>query len=216
MKLQVNETAVKVALVAFNFVFSILSVALIALGVVYVDDLVLPKKYIGLDFFELPTLLIVLGSLSFVASLAGCYCARTDSQRLTKFFIIFLSVLLALQLTISLISFLNMGNATSSKIGAIMRNQLQSEDEVEKESFHNIESHYACCGIDSPNDYVDADFETGKCCSNKVGVCTTEHIQNSTSLSQKPGCAITVANVIRRIALEIGCYSTNYLLINVY
>ncbi|KRT84644.1 Tetraspannin, partial [Oryctes borbonicus] len=132
MKLQVNETAVRVALVAFNFIFSILSVALIALGVVYVDDLELPKKYIGLDFFELPTLLIVLGSLSFVASLAGCYCARTDSQRLTKFFIIFLSVLLALELTISLISFFNMSSVSNSKVRAAMRDELESDDSSEK------------------------------------------------------------------------------------
>lgn len=61
--------------------------------------------------------------------------------------------------------------------------------------------------MDGPEDYVDADFEPGTCCKNEEGVCTNEYI-NSTNAARKSGCAVVIADVIRRIALEIGCYST--------
>jgi hypothetical protein len=96
MKFAANENVLRVALIVFSILFGvsswrrtrlrsthflqILSVSLIALGVVYVDELWWPRRYVGLDFIQLPTLLIVLGSLSLAMAVAGCLCAKTYSR----------------------------------------------------------------------------------------------------------------------------------------
>jgi hypothetical protein len=102
----------------------ILSVSLIALGVVYVDELWWPRRYVGLDFIQLPTLLIVLGSLSLAMAVAGCLCAKTYSRvvlllvstqlknadrrlNLLLQFAGVLLVILCLELSIAVIAFIN-------------------------------------------------------------------------------------------------------------
>ncbi|XP_071050752.1 tetraspanin-5-like [Onthophagus taurus] len=208
MKLQINENVVKFALLGFNFIFSILSVALIALGIVYGDELGLLKRYVGLEFLELPTLLIVLGCLSFAASLLGCYCARNNNQKLLKFFIVFIALLLALELTISLISFFNMDESLESNARNIMKVQLLSHVPSDKNEFHQVESYWKCCGIDSGQDYIAINTSAG-CCDEIPYQCSLEVPSNVTNLI-KPGCLEIVVENIYQIALEIGCYSASF------
>lgn len=58
-----------------------LSVALVALGVVYLNDTWWPKRYVGTAFVHMPIFLIILGCLSFIASLVGCYVTRIKNRR---------------------------------------------------------------------------------------------------------------------------------------
>ena len=62
--------------------FQILSLGLIALAVVYMDDFALSKQYAGLQFIEASTLLIVVGALSFIASLGGCFCYKNRNPKI--------------------------------------------------------------------------------------------------------------------------------------
>lgn len=58
-----------------------LSIALVALGIVYLNDSWWPKEYVAPAFVHLPKLLIILGCLSFLASFAGCYISRTNNMK---------------------------------------------------------------------------------------------------------------------------------------
>lgn len=57
-----------------------MSISLIVLGIVYINELEWPRHYIGIDFVELPTLIIILGSLSFLLAIVGCLCAKSYNK----------------------------------------------------------------------------------------------------------------------------------------
>lgn len=58
-----------------------LSMALVALGIVYLNDKWWPKEYVSPAFDYIPKLLILLGCLSFIASFVGCYISRRNNKR---------------------------------------------------------------------------------------------------------------------------------------
>jgi hypothetical protein len=138
----------------------ILSVSLIALGVVYVDELWWPRRYVGLDFIQLPTLLIVLGSLSLAMAVAGCLCAKTYSRvvlllvstqlknadrRLNSLlqFAGVLLVILCLELSIAVIAFINFDEHEGghTKTHRLMLQQYNSAAPENKLLFQEVEEH---------------------------------------------------------------------------
>lgn len=58
-----------------------LSIALVALGIVYLNETFWPKQHVGPEFAHMPKMLITLGILSLFASVMGCYISRTDNKR---------------------------------------------------------------------------------------------------------------------------------------
>lgn len=58
-----------------------LGIALIALGIVYTDDLWWLHNYIAIDFVHLSTLIIILGCLSFALSVIGCFCVKSENLK---------------------------------------------------------------------------------------------------------------------------------------
>jgi hypothetical protein len=138
----------------------ILSVSLIALGVVYVDELWWPRRYVGLDFIQLPTLLIVLGSLSLAMAVAGCLCAKTYSRvvlllvstqlknadrrlNLLLQFAGVLLVILCLELSIAVIAFINFDEHEGghTKTHRLMLQQYNSAAPENKLLFQEVEEH---------------------------------------------------------------------------
>ncbi|XP_019866393.1 uncharacterized protein LOC109595484 [Aethina tumida] len=123
MKFKPNESVLRVALIIFCVIFGVLSISLISLGVVYMDDLWWPRRYVGLDFLALPTLVIILGSISFLMSIIGCWYAKTYNRKFFIGFICVLVVILCLELTISIISFDNMTGSKEKHIRKIMEEE---------------------------------------------------------------------------------------------
>ncbi|CAH1378586.1 hypothetical protein MTP99_002411 [Tenebrio molitor] len=143
MKFAANENVLRVALIVFSILFGILSVSLIALGVVYVDELWWPRRYVGLDFIQLPTLLIVLGSLSLAMAVAGCLCAKTYSRVVLLLFAGVLLVILCLELSIAVIAFINFDEHEGghTKTHRLMLQQYNSAAPENKLLFQEVEEH---------------------------------------------------------------------------
>ncbi|KAJ3644265.1 hypothetical protein Zmor_026931 [Zophobas morio] len=143
MKFTPNENILRVALLVFSILFGILSVSLIALGVVYIDELWWPRRYVGLDFIELPTLLIVLGSLSLAMALAGCVCAKTYSRTLLLTFAVVLFIILCFELSIAVIAFINFDEheGAHTKTHRKMFQQYNSVSDETKLFFQELEDH---------------------------------------------------------------------------
>lgn len=135
-----NEGVVRILLVAFNFVFSILSIALIALGVVYIDGVWWPNDFASLNFIQLPILLIILGSLSFLVSLAGCYCSRSNNKTHLMIFVGCLVILLALELTVAFIAFTNLNENVENNTKAIVEHEYHNTSYGHRNKFHKLES----------------------------------------------------------------------------
>lgn len=69
-----------------------LGIALIALGIVYTDDLWWLHNYIAIDFVHLSTMIIILGCLTFGLSVIGCCCVKSEKM---KFFHVVRLILLS-------------------------------------------------------------------------------------------------------------------------
>ncbi|KAK4876367.1 hypothetical protein RN001_012789 [Aquatica leii] len=210
MKNLFGENCLRVALVAFNFIFAILSVALIALSVIYSDKLSSVKLYVDELFINFPTLVLVLGILSFILSMFGCFCARSTNRR---FFIVFLAVLfciLALELTVTVIAFSNIDSEVIETTSSIMIEQVTALNLTQEENFHQIEELFQCCGINNASDYVQHNWlNTSFCCG--VKNCQDEIQNNNESVIwNRSGCAFTVGNSIYQVSLEGAIIGTVY------
>ncbi|KAF2881758.1 hypothetical protein ILUMI_24400, partial [Ignelater luminosus] len=139
MKTVINENVLRVALLAFNFIFLILSISLIALAIAYTQQLSAIKWYIGSDFISFPAVLLFLGSLSFIMSVAGCYSVKSKNR---FFFIMFIATfvcLLILELTVAIIGFININTNVQEDVKSIMTSQITFKDTVDKANFHQVE-----------------------------------------------------------------------------
>ncbi|XP_023029848.1 leukocyte surface antigen CD53 isoform X2 [Leptinotarsa decemlineata] len=144
MKFEPNENVLRVTLFVFSICFGILSVSLIALGVVHMGELRWPRPYIGLELLELPTLVIILGSISLVLAFVGCICTKSYNRTLYFIFGLVLCVVLCLELIIAIIAFRNNGEPRRSRTQLLMEEHLKlngSEyyfSEVEEHVIHII------------------------------------------------------------------------------
>ncbi|EFA09394.1 hypothetical protein TcasGA2_TC004312 [Tribolium castaneum] len=128
MKFKPNGHILRIALTIFSVLFGILSITLITMGAIYFDELWWPRRYIGLDFVELPTLLIILGSLCLAMAVAGCIFAKTDNKTILLTFAGVLLTILCIVLAIGIISFINIEKHES---GHSKRHRLISGDKRE-------------------------------------------------------------------------------------
>ncbi|CAG9822019.1 unnamed protein product [Phaedon cochleariae] len=120
MKFAPNENVLRVALLVFSICFGILSISLTALGVAYTHELKWPKPYIGLDFMELPTWVIILGVVSLVLSFVGCFCAKCYNRTIYFLFGVFLCLVLCLEMTIAIVAFQNKSESKRLKTQTLM------------------------------------------------------------------------------------------------
>ncbi|KAF5307948.1 hypothetical protein FQR65_LT06515 [Abscondita terminalis] len=178
-----GENCLRVALIAFNFVFAILSIALIALSIIYTDKLSLVKLYVDGLFINFPILLLVLG----------------------VFFVVLICVL-ALEMTVAVVAFLSVDSEIVETTKLIMIDQVTSPTTTE-ESFHEIEELFQCCGINNASDYIKHSLEKTVCCG--VENCVEELLSNNKSkLWRLPGCAYTVGTDIHQMHVEAALIGT--------
>ncbi|KAK5644700.1 hypothetical protein RI129_006000 [Pyrocoelia pectoralis] len=205
-----GENCLRVLLTAFNFIFAILSLALIALAILYEEKLLSVTLYIEDIFITFPTLLLILGSLSFVFSILGCYCTRTAHKGIFMVFLIALSCLLALELSISVIAFLNINSELANNTKSLMEGQVTSTSANDIAKFHKIEELFQCCGITDPEDYLDNSWPSLNfvyCCG--IRNCRDELENNYYSqIWHKYGCADVVAVHIKKIIGQIAAIGT--------
>ncbi|XP_044272136.1 leukocyte surface antigen CD53-like [Tribolium madens] len=125
MKFKPNDNILRIALTAFSVLFGILSISLITLGAIYIDELWWPRRFVGLEFIEFPILLIILGSLSLIMAVVGCICAKTDNKTFLLTFAGVLSTILCIVLAVGIIGFVNLDK---HERGHSKRNRLLEQD----------------------------------------------------------------------------------------
>ncbi|XP_046859951.1 CD63 antigen-like [Xenia sp. Carnegie-2017] len=175
---------VKVAqtlLVAFNFVFVLIGIGSITVGIVihfkYNDYENLLSKDIG----AVPILLISIGGVIFLVSFFGCCGAWRKSVVMLTIYIFLLSLLLLLEIA-GVISAYFFKSKLRKYVETGMKDAIkQYNDTKYQKAINKVQQKFDCCGATNSSDYINQKIPSS-CCKTPMNV-------NGTCEFQSKGCA---------------------------
>ncbi|XP_037503916.1 23 kDa integral membrane protein [Rhipicephalus sanguineus] len=163
---------VKYLLFAFNAIFVLCGIALIAVGAVVLTALS-PQKPFYEGYLGAPVAIVVLGVFVFVLAFLGCCGAIRENYHMIMAFSVLLTIILICELGAAIAAY-----AYRSKIESAIR----SEATKSIERYHNdtdverlwddIQSSLHCCGANSTADY--GEKLPSSCCPDKPDDCTAQ------------------------------------------
>ncbi|KAF5278429.1 hypothetical protein FQA39_LY05918 [Lamprigera yunnana] len=125
-------------------------------------------------------------------------------------FSLVLFVVLALELSISVIAFLNINQDVENNTKRLMVEQITSSNDTDKDNFHKIEQLFQCCGINNASDYVEnvwptiADFY----CCGMLNCMEELQNNNESDIWFQPGCSNKVGKDIKQVVIETATVGT--------
>nr|AAL75584.1 tetraspanin-like protein [Dermacentor variabilis] len=161
---------VKYLLFAFNAIFVLCGIALIAVGALVLTALS-PQKPFYEGYLGAPVAIVVLGVFVFVLAFLGCCGAIRENYHMIVAFSVLLTIILICELGAAIAAY-----AYRSKI----EHAIRTEATKSIEQYHNdtdvqhlwddIQSSLHCCGANSTADYGDKLPQS--CCPDKPEDCT--------------------------------------------
>ncbi|GJQ75621.1 hypothetical protein Trydic_g17700 [Trypoxylus dichotomus] len=145
----------------FNFVFAILGIAVIILGVLLqleVINYILPASVSHEPSEFLPIVIIVIGGTIVVVSLFGCFSVGKGGVRLLTTYIIILVILFALQICLGFyVMFttnceVGLQNTIDGEFGQMINNYANNTEVQERVDLLQQKLH--CCGIHNASDWT--------------------------------------------------------------
>uniref|UniRef100_G3MMI9 Tetraspanin n=2 Tax=Amblyomma TaxID=6942 RepID=G3MMI9_AMBMU len=162
---------VKYLLFAFNAIFVLCGIALIAVGGVVLSALN-PQKPFYEGYLGAPVAIVVLGVFVFVLAFLGCCGAIRENYHMIMAFSVLLTIILICELGAAIAAY-----AYRSKIkDAIREEATKSIHEYSNSTdvqrlWDDIQSSLHCCGANSTADYT---VLPPSCCPDKPNDCTQE------------------------------------------
>lgn len=163
---------VKYLLFAFNAIFVLCGIALIAVGGVVLAALS-PQKPFYEGYLGAPVAIVVLGVFVFVIAFLGCCGAIRENYHMIMAFSVLLTIILICELGAAIAAY-----AYRSKIkDAIREEATKSIDQYSQNNdtqrlWDDIQSSLHCCGANSTADYHQA--LPPSCCPDKPTNCTVD------------------------------------------
>uniref|UniRef100_A0A6M2E530 Tetraspanin n=1 Tax=Amblyomma tuberculatum TaxID=48802 RepID=A0A6M2E530_9ACAR len=164
---------VKYLLFAFNAIFVLCGIALIAVGGVVLSALN-PQKPFYEGYLGAPVAIVVLGVFVFVLAFLGCCGAIRENYHMIMAFSVLLTIILICELGAAIAAY-----AYRSKIEHAIRDAATKSIK----NYHNntetqrlwddVQSSLHCCGANSTGDYYPAPLPAS-CCPGKPNDCTTD------------------------------------------
>lgn len=189
---------VKYLLFAFNLVFVIAAIALIAVGV-YVQV----QLHDYLSFFSgkvnaAAILIIVVGAIIFFIAGFGCCGAIKENYVCTMVFAVLLAVIFIFELA-------------GGIAGFVMRNELHDEvkgkmidaeanyysQEGVKKSWDAVQTEFHCCGVENSDEWLKFNHSYPESCCKNVKPCT------KTAISKDP-CLDKFLEFVQKNIMKIG------------
>ncbi|XP_052831278.1 CD63 antigen [Octopus bimaculoides] len=168
---------IKYLLFAFNFVFVVAAIALIAVGIV------VQTNFSGyLNFFDAPVtsvaiLLIVVGVIMFFIAAFGCCGAIKEHNVCTMVFAVLLALIFILQLAGGIAAFVmrsDLENAVTDTMTKAEKNYLHSPGV--KKTWDDVQTDFKCCGVKTYTEWYTV-FQNStlpvSCCKNDKACNTT-------------------------------------------
>uniref|UniRef100_A0A1E1XS67 Tetraspanin n=1 Tax=Amblyomma sculptum TaxID=1581419 RepID=A0A1E1XS67_AMBSC len=162
---------VKYLLFAFNAIFVLCGIALIAVGGVVLSALN-PQKPFYEGYLGAPVAIVVLGVFVFVLAFLGCCGAIRENYHMIMAFSVLLTIILICELGAAIAAY-----AYRSKIAHAIREEAtksirnyRNDTDVQR-LWDDIQSSLHCCGANSTADY---DVLPPSCCPEKPQDCTKD------------------------------------------
>lgn len=169
---------VKLLLFAFNLIFVIAAIALIAVGAYVQIKLVDYYDFFGNEYTGPGILLIVVGVFIFLIAFFGCMGALKENYCLTMSFAVLLAVVFIMMIAGGIAAYV-MRNDIEKEVTTILTNaqsnyDLPDHDGVTK-TWDKLQREFTCCGVKAPSEWL-ANNRTGypqSCCKDEAGDCSS-------------------------------------------
>lgn len=186
---------VKYLLFAFNAIFVLCGIALIAVGGVVLSALN-PQKSFYEGYLGAPVAIIVLGVFVFVLAFLGCCGAIRESYHMIMAFSILLTVILICELGAAIAAYVYRSKIEHAlKTAATNSIAKYGNDTEVNKLWDDIQSNLHCCGANST-----ADFTVPippSCCENKPPTCDAAH-------AYKIGCIDALLQKFKEKIVYVG------------
>lgn len=171
---------VKYLLFAFNAIFVLCGIALIAVGGVVLAALN-PQKSFYEGYLGAPVAIIILGVFVFVLAFLGCCGAIRESYHMIMAFSILLTVVLICELGAAIAAYVYRSKIESALRTAATNSikKYGNDTEVDK-LWDDIQSNLHCCGANSTDDF--RGNIPSSCCENKPTTCDAAHAYQITCI----------------------------------
>ncbi|XP_011176670.1 CD63 antigen [Zeugodacus cucurbitae] len=206
-----SANTIKYVLFAFNLIFMITGIILIAVGVGVASVFYGYQVLLAGNFFSIPTFLIVIGVFVILISFFGCWGALKENYCLTLIFAILLGLIFILELAAGISGYVLRSDA-SDLLNKSLQGALKEYSEVDEKNSYTmiwdyVQTTFDCCGV---NSYADWSQFNGSlplsCCVIPTGVVGTYSCTNKTESSRLhgKGCLTEFSNFIEAHAVSLG------------
>ncbi|XP_073823194.1 tetraspanin 29Fa [Musca autumnalis] len=206
-----SANCIKYVLFAFNLVFMLTGIILIAVGVGVAAIYTEYEAFLVSKFFSIPTFLIVIGSFIIVISFFGCWGALKENYCLVLTFSVLLGLIFILELAAGISGYVLRSDA-ESLINTSLRNSMKEYNSTHVNDvtymWDYVQRTFTCCGVENYKDWAPV-LNTSlplSCCRNPVGhvgefTCT---IYNEDVNRYSLGCLSEFSNYIAAHAVSLG------------
>jgi tetraspanin-7 len=200
-------TCMKTLLVAFNFVFWVSGVAILALGIWTKVELYMYMELTDHYYVEAPYVLIGVGAGIIVIGSLGCLCTVKGKPILLYIFSFVLILVFIAELVVGISGFVYRSKLEASfAIGLDNAlNTYATDDEIQK-AVNGLQDGLKCCGKDGYEDWFSRTWDTQapprsvplSCCMNEESGCkNTELGPNPTDIYTE-GCYSKVTSFMQK------------------
>lgn len=174
-----GAACVKMMLFAFNLIFVIAGIALIAVGAYVNLQMSEYFDFFGHEYLGPGIIVIIVGSLIFFIAFLGCCGARQESVCMVKTFAVLLMVVLVVLVAGAIAGFVIGGkieDEIDEKLGDALKNYKKDGYEGVTKAWNKLQEEFECCGINSADDWKassDLNQPPTSCCKVEVNTCNT-------------------------------------------
>ncbi|XP_017478995.1 PREDICTED: CD63 antigen [Rhagoletis zephyria] len=207
-----SANTIKYVLFAFNLVFMITGIILIAVGVGVAAVFTGYDIWLVSKFFSIPTFLIVIGVFVIFISFFGCWGALKENYILILIFSILLGLIFILELAAGISGYVLRSDA-SNLIETSLNDSLKSYNRKDPTNSYTITWDYAqrafgCCGVKNYTDWTDIyDGEMPlSCCDIPDGIVGAFNCSSATENKYRhsTGCLSGFSTFIEAHAVSLG------------
>lgn len=166
----------KLLLFAFNLIFVIAAIALIAVGAYVQIKLVDYYDFFGNEYTGPGILLIVVGVFIFLIAFFGCMGALKENYCLTMSFAVLLAVVFIMMIAGGIAAYV-MRNDIEKEVTTILTNAqgnygLPDHAGVTK-TWDKLQREFTCCGVKDPSEWLANNISYPvSCCKDESGDCS--------------------------------------------
>lgn len=203
---------VKYLLFAFNLIFVIAAIALIAVGAYVQIKLVEYYDFFGNEYTGPGILLIVVGVFIFFIAFFGCMGALRENYCLTMSFAVLLAVVFIVMIAGGIVAYV-LRNEIEDEVVQILteaeKNYNKTVDGTVTQAWDKLQREFSCCGVKNYTDWERQNLTTTypqSCCKNESSStqCPSSRPIDKENINQKPCKDAFVTWMKKKVAIIGG------------